>query len=230
MEDVTKSCIIVACLSILPLKVLLFFCALRKSQREHEERLARTRERVEHGQTLGAHIETLDLQEHERLAFNNFFRFMAMTIPPEYYPTEFHHSSSARREERIKLIEQSLYTTELNEGKEIANLANALKLTPQPQDEEKKSSHSDNSHSWTISVIESLRSNTDSSTNSICSCAQLDCSICLQAYENGEQIALAKTDKCNHVFHKECIQMWLIENDDCPLCRCQIIGGDDNNV
>ena len=51
-----------------------------------------------------------------------------------------------------------------------------------------------------------------------------DCSICLTSLHNSEPINLA----CNHTFHKECIDEWIITSHkrvnsqlqwECPLCR-----------
>ena len=41
------------------------------------------------------------------------------------------------------------------------------------------------------------------------------CSICLEDIRPNQQKSL----NCNHSFHKDCIDTWLIEKDDCPLCR-----------
>ena len=42
------------------------------------------------------------------------------------------------------------------------------------------------------------------------------CIICQKGYSlENEVIKL----NCSHMFHKECIVRWLIENDNCPLCK-----------
>ena len=41
------------------------------------------------------------------------------------------------------------------------------------------------------------------------------CSICLEDIRPNEQKSL----NCNHSFHRDCINTWLREKDDCPLCR-----------
>jgi len=45
----------------------------------------------------------------------------------------------------------------------------------------------------------------------------LQCSICLDNFKN-EVILI-----CKHKFCRECIDQWLVENNDCPLCRQIII-------
>eukprot|EP00565_Helicotheca_tamesis_P003394 CAMPEP_0185732618 /NCGR_PEP_ID=MMETSP1171-20130828/16895_1 /TAXON_ID=374046 /ORGANISM="Helicotheca tamensis, Strain CCMP826" /LENGTH=343 /DNA_ID=CAMNT_0028402153 /DNA_START=1 /DNA_END=1032 /DNA_ORIENTATION=- len=54
------------------------------------------------------------------------------------------------------------------------------------------------------------------------------CSICLDAYEEGELLAM-RPDSCLHVFHKECLEQWLIarRSDCCPICRSTILTEDD---
>ena len=46
-----------------------------------------------------------------------------------------------------------------------------------------------------------------------------ECSICLERFEPGEQVSWSKELKCHHIFHTDCLQPWLMTNDDCPCCR-----------
>ncbi|GBG30223.1 E3 ubiquitin-protein ligase RNF181 [Hondaea fermentalgiana] len=46
------------------------------------------------------------------------------------------------------------------------------------------------------------------------------CSICLLEFEQGEPI---KQLPCNHFFHGDCIEPWLLKRGDCPLCKRHII-------
>ena len=41
-----------------------------------------------------------------------------------------------------------------------------------------------------------------------------NCCICLD-----DILSNIKTTKCNHIFHKKCINNWLKEKNECPLCR-----------
>lgn len=44
------------------------------------------------------------------------------------------------------------------------------------------------------------------------------CLICLSSYETDEECRQLKT--CGHMFHKECIDQWLLTGrNSCPLCR-----------
>lgn len=47
-----------------------------------------------------------------------------------------------------------------------------------------------------------------------------ECSICLEKYDKKDKIIDLE---CNHVFHKECIKLWLNKNNSCPQCRDNII-------
>lgn len=43
-----------------------------------------------------------------------------------------------------------------------------------------------------------------------------ECSICLEKYNNGENIVLLK---CKHEFHYHCILKWLLNSIKCPICK-----------
>lgn len=46
-----------------------------------------------------------------------------------------------------------------------------------------------------------------------------ECSICLSKYELGEKI---REMRCKHLFHKDCLDTWLIVNSVCPYCKDNI--------
>jgi hypothetical protein len=46
-----------------------------------------------------------------------------------------------------------------------------------------------------------------------------ECVICLDPIKAGDMIATSSMNKCFHAFHEECIQIWLHEHDECPMCR-----------
>lgn len=48
----------------------------------------------------------------------------------------------------------------------------------------------------------------------------VDCAVCLAALEEGELTRLLPT--CRHVFHVECIDMWLYSHSSCPICRAEV--------
>ena len=46
-----------------------------------------------------------------------------------------------------------------------------------------------------------------------------DCPICHESFKLNE---FQRTLTCNHVFHKKCIDKWLKDNLNCPMCRKEI--------
>ncbi|KFK39369.1 hypothetical protein AALP_AA3G235900 [Arabis alpina] len=45
----------------------------------------------------------------------------------------------------------------------------------------------------------------------------MSCSICLQDWEEGE--VGRKLERCGHTFHMNCIDVWLLKQLTCPICR-----------
>jgi hypothetical protein len=46
------------------------------------------------------------------------------------------------------------------------------------------------------------------------------CPVCLEGVHGGEMVR--QLPACTHVFHVECIDMWLHSHRTCPMCRCVI--------
>ena len=46
----------------------------------------------------------------------------------------------------------------------------------------------------------------------------MNCSICLDTINPNENY----TTKCSHHFHHKCMIHWLVNNDNCPVCRCSL--------
>ncbi|XP_074314877.1 RING-H2 finger protein ATL16-like [Silene latifolia] len=63
----------------------------------------------------------------------------------------------------------------------------------------------------------SSRSSSISMSNSFRGCA-----VCLNGFK--EQEILRNLPKCGHNFHLDCIDVWLLKNASCPLCRSSISG------
>ena len=45
------------------------------------------------------------------------------------------------------------------------------------------------------------------------------CSVCIGDIFEGSSFS---TDPCNHMFHRDCLQIWLNDHDTCPNCRVTI--------
>ena len=43
------------------------------------------------------------------------------------------------------------------------------------------------------------------------------CAICIDGYKVGEVVTVLT---CGHIFHKACIEPWLLEKRTCPMCKC----------
>ncbi|XP_062342311.1 E3 ubiquitin-protein ligase RNF128a isoform X1 [Osmerus eperlanus] len=46
------------------------------------------------------------------------------------------------------------------------------------------------------------------------------CAVCIDAYKPGDVLSILT---CNHLFHKSCIEPWLLEHRTCPMCKCDIL-------
>lgn len=60
-------------------------------------------------------------------------------------------------------------------------------------------------------------SNTDDTIN-----LNNKCTICLMDFENEEELKIL--NKCNHLFHTECLDGWLNNEKVCPICKSDVIG------
>jgi hypothetical protein len=48
----------------------------------------------------------------------------------------------------------------------------------------------------------------------------IECAICLCEYDVGSDVVWSSNPQCEHVFHKNCIEQWLMKQRDGPLCPC----------
>ncbi|KAG7968576.1 hypothetical protein I3843_08G161100 [Carya illinoinensis] len=49
----------------------------------------------------------------------------------------------------------------------------------------------------------------------------LECAVCLNEFAEDETLRLIP--KCDHVFHPECIDVWLASHTTCPVCRANLV-------
>jgi hypothetical protein len=52
--------------------------------------------------------------------------------------------------------------------------------------------------------------------------SQSSCSICMQEYTT-DDISEMYLTKCNHIYHKNCLELWINRQHTCPICRTEII-------
>jgi len=47
-----------------------------------------------------------------------------------------------------------------------------------------------------------------------------DCAICLNDLQDGDSVRTLSG--CRHVFHRACIDLWVLRRAECPLCKCEV--------
>jgi len=52
-------------------------------------------------------------------------------------------------------------------------------------------------------------------------CQDLECSICISTFQEGD--AIRRLPTCGHSFHKGCIDLWLLRQNKCPLCKGDVV-------
>ncbi|KAF0924695.1 hypothetical protein E2562_010287 [Oryza meyeriana var. granulata] len=57
-------------------------------------------------------------------------------------------------------------------------------------------------------------------SSSSSSLERLVCAICLEQLRHGE--LCSEVPACRHVFHWDCVGVWIKNSDTCPLCRVKI--------
>ncbi|XP_022889450.1 NEP1-interacting protein-like 2 [Olea europaea var. sylvestris] len=68
-----------------------------------------------------------------------------------------------------------------------------------------------------LDVIKKLPSYKYHSMETMKSSQEINCTICLQDFENGDCARMLP--RCRHSFHLHCTDEWLIRNGTCPICR-----------
>nr|CAB3470607.1 unnamed protein product [Digitaria exilis] len=69
----------------------------------------------------------------------------------------------------------------------------------------------------TLPTFAYARQQTDGEHGGTASC---ECAVCLSAVQEGEMVRQLPT--CRHVYHIDCIDMWLVAHRTCPLCRSEL--------
>lgn len=55
---------------------------------------------------------------------------------------------------------------------------------------------------------------------SVSSLKTRDCAICLEGFKEGE--VCRKLPDCTHLFHRNCVDNWLVKVPTCPICRTRV--------
>lgn len=105
-------------------------------------------------------------------------------------------------------IDPNVLREEAEMGDTVSDDESVIEMGDPPGKKEKK-----NANSYSRFLVSTWRRPT----------ATDECSICLQSYNPGQTICLAKNPLCKHVFHHDCIEEWLKDHSDCPLCRVNLV-------
>ena len=60
-----------------------------------------------------------------------------------------------------------------------------------------------------------------STRNNSCSAtvSSRECAVCLESLRDGDEICTSSNADCPHMFHRACMQAWLLRQEECPCCR-----------
>ncbi|KAB2625993.1 RING-H2 finger protein ATL56-like [Pyrus ussuriensis x Pyrus communis] len=64
------------------------------------------------------------------------------------------------------------------------------------------------------------QSQSSSSSSSSSPSPQTDCVVCLDSFREGQWCR--KLPACDHVFHRRCLDTWLVKVSACPICRTRV--------
>jgi hypothetical protein len=117
--------------------------------------------------------------------------------------------------QRVELIKKHLFSKTIARPESVISIKNILKAAQDRYDVDEDSNVITRSHMAVASSVHTLGSREEG-----------ECTICLDAYEEGDTICWAKTDTCDHIFHEECAIEWLKNHDECALCRSKIVEQD----
>jgi hypothetical protein len=142
---------------------------------------------------------------------NGNVEFVMQDVPlPTAPPSTEEQVTSTRRDdpedERREFVKTFLYRRLLQHGDSVRTLSALLNMTD------------DDTESQRNRLFQSIRS-----MASAASSVKPECSICLCGYEDGETVCWSMKERCNHLFHEDCIVRWLENHNDCPLCRTQLV-------
>lgn len=125
----------------------------------------------------------------------------------------------------VSTDEESGKFEEVDLSSDAATATSASNL--EVEDNEDESNEKNRKESFFSNAIRSIRASIRASlTDCSASSSQTKenvCPICLDTYNDGDEMCLSKNEKCHHSFHYDCMVGWLIDHDDCPICRAKYI-------
>ncbi|GKV18176.1 hypothetical protein SLEP1_g28597 [Rubroshorea leprosula] len=57
---------------------------------------------------------------------------------------------------------------------------------------------------------------------------EADCAVCLDGFRQGQWCR--KLDGCGHLFHRKCVDTWLVKIAACPVCRRRVCLDEDKSI
>ena len=140
---------------------------------------------------------------------SKIFEFMKHTLfvkQPYVYYTRIQKVLAKTEEEELKLPHEKEFSNRSSHG-----------------DNDVESQTSPHKNNIFVETFTSWRLNRHASSDLVEQSATLyspkSCSICLEPYREGDDICWSQNENCYHAYHQDCILDWLMQNDDCPLCR-----------
>jgi hypothetical protein len=142
-------------------------------------------------------------------------------LPPSF---DYDFSMLEAQEQQHDASVTSSQQSRLIDG--VSNLSSSITITPGTAN-----------NKWNV-IIKNVRTGGTASTTSNTTHQQqqqckIECSICLDTFTSGEEVAWAKDSGststevgCDHIFHRECLISWLQYHDECPLCRRLLVHSD----
>ena len=144
-------------------------------------------------------------------------------LPPSF---DYDFSMLEAYEQQLDALVTSSQQSRQIDG--VSNFSSSITITP-----------GTSNNKWNV-IIKNVRtggttatSTTSNTTHQQQKQCKIECSICLDTFTSGEEIAWAKDSGsssievgCDHIFHKECLVSWLLHRDECPLCRRLLVHAD----
>lgn len=179
-----------------------------RQQQLNEHRVSSIQEYQQQLNEQGARIQEYINQRQQQNA--------AAAAPTPSAPVE-QDSPETRKQEVMK----HLYHRTLEHGESVRNLSMLLAAA--------NDHYADSSTNAKENVITRSWRSAKASVNKFVGAGKNECSICLDPYVANETVCWAKNDDCDHIFHQDCIVQWLVDHDDCPLCRTNLLVYDDDD-
>eukprot|EP00934_Nitzschia_sp_Nitz4_P006147 Nitzschia sp. Nitz4//scaffold28_size193895//23413//24537//NITZ4_001626-RA/size193895-processed-gene-0.6-mRNA-1//1//CDS//3329545865//6137//frame0 len=125
---------------------------------------------------------------------------------------------------RLYLVRQQReYERTLEQRRREESPGNPEEANPQPQGTTDQQSEESTSKPTALALRTTKYRRPAAISSMECDDEQNDdhiCTICLGTLEDGDRVG--SLEKCNHIFHAECLKHWLQRRNACPLCKMEM--------